>query len=53
MDVVLENKQENAYNASLRFCFSSNLHFSSLTLRVRGHGAGPSDPRGRNASDTS
>ncbi|NWS78510.1 ITA10 protein, partial [Crotophaga sulcirostris] len=30
VDVVLENKKENAYNASLLLRFSSNLHFSSL-----------------------
>uniref|UniRef100_A0A8D0F5T5 Integrin subunit alpha 10 n=1 Tax=Strix occidentalis caurina TaxID=311401 RepID=A0A8D0F5T5_STROC len=34
LDVVLENKKENAYNASLLLRFSSNLHFSSLTLQV-------------------
>ncbi|XP_061462877.1 integrin alpha-10 isoform X2 [Rhineura floridana] len=30
VDVLLENKQENAYNTSLRLWFSRNLHFSSL-----------------------
>ncbi|CAM9167347.1 unnamed protein product, partial [Bubo scandiacus] len=33
LDVVLENKKENAYNTSLLLRFSSNLHFSSLTLQ--------------------
>uniref|UniRef100_A0A8B9MKU4 Integrin subunit alpha 10 n=1 Tax=Accipiter nisus TaxID=211598 RepID=A0A8B9MKU4_9AVES len=33
VDVVLENKKENAYNASLLLCFSNNLHFSSLALQ--------------------
>ncbi|XP_074709045.1 integrin alpha-10 isoform X1 [Strix uralensis] len=33
LDVVLENKKENAYNASLLLRFSSNLHFSSLALQ--------------------
>uniref|UniRef100_A0A452HEK8 VWFA domain-containing protein n=1 Tax=Gopherus agassizii TaxID=38772 RepID=A0A452HEK8_9SAUR len=33
VDVVLENKKENAYNASLKFWFSKNLHFSSLSLK--------------------
>uniref|UniRef100_A0A8C8RJX2 Integrin subunit alpha 10 n=1 Tax=Pelusios castaneus TaxID=367368 RepID=A0A8C8RJX2_9SAUR len=33
VDVVLENKKENAYNASLKLWFSKNLHFSSLSLR--------------------
>ncbi|KAM9624227.1 integrin alpha-10 isoform 12-T12 [Morphnus guianensis] len=33
VDVVLENKKENAYNASLLLRFSNNLHFSSLTLQ--------------------
>uniref|UniRef100_A0A8C3PJI0 Integrin subunit alpha 10 n=1 Tax=Calidris pygmaea TaxID=425635 RepID=A0A8C3PJI0_9CHAR len=33
VDVVLENKKENAYNASLLLRFSSNLHFSSLVLQ--------------------
>uniref|UniRef100_A0A8B9MJR6 Integrin subunit alpha 10 n=1 Tax=Accipiter nisus TaxID=211598 RepID=A0A8B9MJR6_9AVES len=41
VDVVLENKKENAYNASLLLCFSNNLHFSSLALQVRGHGGIP------------
>lgn len=36
MDVVLENREENAYNASLELRYSGNLHFSSLTLQVRG-----------------
>uniref|UniRef100_A0A8D0GA38 Integrin subunit alpha 10 n=1 Tax=Sphenodon punctatus TaxID=8508 RepID=A0A8D0GA38_SPHPU len=31
VDVVLENKKENAYNTTLRLWFSSNLHFASLT----------------------
>ncbi|KAM6106618.1 integrin alpha-10 [Pterocles gutturalis] len=30
---ALENRQENAYNASLLLRFSPNLHFSSLTLQ--------------------
>ncbi|KAJ6651352.1 hypothetical protein lerEdw1_021051 [Lerista edwardsae] len=30
VDVLLENKKENAYNASLWLWFSRNLHFSSL-----------------------
>ncbi|CAI5797840.1 integrin alpha-10 [Podarcis lilfordi] len=33
VDVLLENKQENAYNASLWLWFSRNLHFSSLVLK--------------------
>ncbi|NWU57170.1 ITA10 protein, partial [Dromas ardeola] len=33
VDVGLENKKENAYNASLLLRFSSNLHFSSLALQ--------------------
>ncbi|NXG39834.1 ITA10 protein, partial [Dromaius novaehollandiae] len=33
VDVSLENKKENAYNASLRLRFSRNLHFSSLVLQ--------------------
>ncbi|KAM6039500.1 integrin alpha-10 [Chlamydotis macqueenii] len=33
VDVVLENKEENAYNASLLLRFSGNLHFSSLALQ--------------------
>ncbi|CAM4676155.1 unnamed protein product [Lepidochelys olivacea] len=33
VDVVLENKKENAYNASLKLGFSKNLHFSSLSLK--------------------
>ncbi|KAM9251970.1 integrin alpha-10 [Cariama cristata] len=36
VDVVLENKKENAYNASLLLRFSSNLHFSSLALQDPG-----------------
>lgn len=35
LDAVLENKGENAYNASLLLSFSSNLLFSSLVLQVR------------------
>ncbi|XP_054847535.1 integrin alpha-10 isoform X2 [Eublepharis macularius] len=33
VDVLLENKKENAYNTSLRLWFSRNLHFSSLVLK--------------------
>ncbi|KAM6309350.1 integrin alpha-10 [Podargus strigoides] len=33
VEAVLENRQENAYNASLLLHFSSNLHFSSLALQ--------------------
>ncbi|XP_055648419.1 LOW QUALITY PROTEIN: integrin alpha-10 [Falco peregrinus] len=33
VEVLLENKKENAYNASLLLRFSSNLHFSSLMLQ--------------------
>ncbi|KAL8183997.1 UNVERIFIED_CONTAM: hypothetical protein K2H54_003401 [Gekko kuhli] len=33
VDVLLENKKENAYNTSLRLWFSKNLHFSSLVLK--------------------
>ncbi|XP_063002172.1 integrin alpha-10 [Elgaria multicarinata webbii] len=33
VDVLLENKNENAYNASLGLWFSKNLHFSSLVLK--------------------
>uniref|UniRef100_A0A452HEK5 VWFA domain-containing protein n=1 Tax=Gopherus agassizii TaxID=38772 RepID=A0A452HEK5_9SAUR len=42
VDVVLENKKENAYNASLKFWFSKNLHFSSLSLKVKVECAAPS-----------
>ncbi|NXI66384.1 ITA10 protein, partial [Anseranas semipalmata] len=41
VDVVLENKKENAYNASLLLRFSSNLHFSSLALQVQNLGCYP------------
>lgn len=34
VDATLENKQENAYNASLALAFSTNLHFSSLALKA-------------------
>lgn len=50
VEVVLENKKENAYNASLLLRFSGNLHFSSLALQVRRWGEvpqtclGPSSP---------
>lgn len=50
VEVVLENKKENAYNASLLLRFSGNLHFSSLALQVRCRGGvpqtrlGPSSP---------
>ncbi|XP_070622777.1 integrin alpha-10 [Erythrolamprus reginae] len=33
IDVVLENKKENAYNTTLQIWFSRNLHFSSLGLK--------------------
>ncbi|NXS64587.1 ITA10 protein, partial [Pandion haliaetus] len=33
VDMVLENKKENAYNTSLLLRFSNNLHFSSLALQ--------------------
>ncbi|XP_068270569.1 integrin alpha-10 [Nyctibius grandis] len=33
VDAVLENKEENAYNASLLLRASPNLHFSSLALQ--------------------
>ncbi|XP_042295966.1 integrin alpha-10 [Sceloporus undulatus] len=33
VEVLLENKRENAYNASLWLWFSKNLHFSSLVLK--------------------
>ncbi|KAM9214859.1 LOW QUALITY PROTEIN: integrin alpha-10 [Leptosomus discolor] len=36
VDAALENKKENAYNASLLLRFSSNLHFSSLALQDTG-----------------
>ncbi|KAK4807652.1 hypothetical protein QYF61_015998 [Mycteria americana] len=36
VDAVLENKKENAYNASLLLRFSGNLHFSSLALQDTG-----------------
>ncbi|NXX99241.1 ITA10 protein, partial [Centropus bengalensis] len=41
VDVVLENKKENAYNASVLLHFSSNLHFSSLALQVQNLGCYP------------
>nr|XP_015224286.1 PREDICTED: integrin alpha-10 [Lepisosteus oculatus] len=33
VELVLENRQENAYNTSLRLLFSRNLHFSSLSSK--------------------
>ncbi|NXA57266.1 ITA10 protein, partial [Nothocercus julius] len=33
VEVALENREENAYNASVRLRFSRNLHFSSLLLQ--------------------
>ncbi|NXJ56054.1 ITA10 protein, partial [Spizaetus tyrannus] len=41
VDVVLENKKENAYNASLLLYFTNNLHFSSLALQVQNFGCYP------------
>ncbi|KAM6435309.1 integrin alpha-10 [Liasis olivaceus] len=33
VDVLLENKKENAYNTTLQIWFSRSLHFSSLVLK--------------------
>uniref|UniRef100_A0A8C6YF17 Integrin subunit alpha 10 n=1 Tax=Naja naja TaxID=35670 RepID=A0A8C6YF17_NAJNA len=33
VDVLLENKKENAYNTTLQIWFSRNLHFSSLGFK--------------------
>ncbi|NXD18702.1 ITA10 protein, partial [Nothocercus nigrocapillus] len=38
VEVALENREENAYNASVRLRFSRNLHFSSLLLQVQNLG---------------
>ncbi|KAG8146500.1 hypothetical protein E2320_013663 [Naja naja] len=35
VDVLLENKKENAYNTTLQIWFSRNLHFSSLGFKVK------------------
>ncbi|NWT07006.1 ITA10 protein, partial [Mionectes macconnelli] len=39
--VELENREENAYNASLWLQLSRNLHFSSLVLQVQNLGCYP------------
>ncbi|XP_075301208.1 integrin alpha-10 isoform X2 [Opisthocomus hoazin] len=44
VDAVLENKKENAYNASLLLRFSGNLHFSSLALPPQVTSPPPQDP---------
>lgn len=36
VEVQLENRLENAYNASLTLQYSRNLHFSSLSIKVTG-----------------
>lgn len=47
VDVRLENKGENAYNARLNVTYTPNLRFSSLVVkvphhrRVNGHAAAP------------
>ncbi|XP_030043509.1 integrin alpha-10 [Microcaecilia unicolor] len=33
MDILLENRGENAYNTSLKVWFSKNLHFASLSVK--------------------
>lgn len=35
MEVQLQNRLENAYNTSLTLHYSKNLHFSSLSIRVK------------------
>lgn len=37
VDVRLENKGENAYNARLNITYTPNLHFSSLIVKVCYH----------------
>lgn len=37
MDVRLENKGENAYNARLNITFTPNLRFSNLIVKVHDH----------------
>lgn len=37
VEVQLENQLENAYNTSLILYYSKNLHFSSLSIRVKAH----------------
>ncbi len=37
VDVRLENKGENAYNARLNITYTPNLRFSSLRVKVRYH----------------
>ncbi|NXF74265.1 ITA10 protein, partial [Sclerurus mexicanus] len=46
VQVELENREENAYNASLWLRLPGNLHFSSLVLQVRPWGS----PNPRRAS---
>lgn len=43
VEVELENREENAYNASLWLHLPGNLHFSSLVLQVQ-PGGGPQIP---------
>lgn len=38
VEVELENREENAYNASLWLHLPRNLHFSSLVLQVQPRG---------------
>lgn len=35
VEVQLQNRLENAYNTSLTLHYSKNLHFSSLSIRVK------------------
>ncbi|XP_029436075.1 integrin alpha-10 [Rhinatrema bivittatum] len=37
VDILLENRKENAYNTSLRVWFSKNLHFASLSVKGESH----------------
>ncbi|NXV55479.1 ITA10 protein, partial [Molothrus ater] len=41
VEVELENREENAYNASLWLQLPGNLHFSSLVLQVQNLGCYP------------
>ncbi|KAJ1081209.1 hypothetical protein NDU88_001392 [Pleurodeles waltl] len=33
VDIILENRKENAYNTSLKIWFTKNLHFSSMSVK--------------------
>lgn len=50
VEVRLENRGENAYNAHLNITYSPNLRFSSLIVKVGGRGRIPGTQRlGRNS----